>query len=70
MPKTGNKFNDLYQLSKNLKEVKTSQDKSTVEYEFEKSKDECTFKPQTMKPGTFLKDKKTSLQPSGSLHNF
>ena len=45
MPNTGNKFNDLYELSKNLQQHKKNIDKSTVEYEFEKSKDECTFKP-------------------------
>lgn len=45
MPNTGNKFNDLYELSKNLQQHKKNMDKSTVEYEFEKSKEECTFKP-------------------------
>lgn len=45
MPKSGNKYNDLYELSKQLKQHKVIRDKSNQEYEFEKSKDECTFTP-------------------------
>ena len=45
MVNTGNKFLDLYELSKNIKMIKTTADKSTVEYEYEKQKDQCTFKP-------------------------
>lgn len=45
MPNTGNKFNDLYELSKNLQQVKVKADKTKQEYEYERNKDECTFRP-------------------------
>jgi hypothetical protein len=46
MPRTGNKFNDLFSLGKIMAEQKKEQqDKTTEEYEFEKAARECTFKP-------------------------
>lgn len=51
MPNTGNKFNDLYELSKNIRQIKINNDKTTEEYEFEKNKTELTFKPQINKQG-------------------
>jgi len=45
MPNTGNKFNDLFELSKKMQPYREKQDKSLVDYEYEKSRDECTFKP-------------------------
>jgi hypothetical protein len=42
MPKTGNKFNDLFQLSKQLQ---PRQDKTPVDLDFDKSRDQCTFHP-------------------------
>lgn len=46
MPSTGNKFNDLYELSKIMKDQKKDvKEKTTEEHEFEKSHRECTFKP-------------------------
>lgn len=42
MPNTGNKFNDLFELSKKIKPLK-SKDKNLDEFEYEKGKDECTF---------------------------
>jgi len=45
MPQTGDKCNDLFLLSKNIKQVKNHTDRSTIEIEFEKNKEECTFKP-------------------------
>jgi trimethylamine:corrinoid methyltransferase-like protein len=47
MPKTGNKFNDLFSLGKIMaSQKKDQQGKTTEEYEFEKAARECTFKPQ------------------------
>jgi hypothetical protein len=43
MPNTGNKFNDLYELSKKLQPLKEKADKTTNDYEFEKMKDDCSF---------------------------
>ena len=45
MPNTGNKCIDLYELSKNLQKIKKQADKNTIDYEFEKNREECTFKP-------------------------
>jgi|LauGreDrversion4_2_1035121.scaffolds.fasta_scaffold162408_2 hypothetical protein len=45
MPNSGNKFNDLYELSKIMKNQKKKEDKSTEQYEFEKHKSHLTFKP-------------------------
>lgn len=47
MPQTGDKCKDLYLLSKNLKQIRTNQDRTTEEVEFSKQAPECTFKPQT-----------------------
>lgn len=41
MPNSGNKFNDLHELSKHI--LNNKNDKPANEYEFEKSRDECTF---------------------------
>ena len=46
MEETGDKFNDLYVLSKKIDFIKPKRDKSSQELEFEKAKDECTFKPK------------------------
>ena len=46
MPQTGNKCNDLFELSKNMKQIKTNTDRSTIDVEFEKNKGQCTFKPK------------------------
>lgn len=46
MEETGDKFNDLYVLSKKIDFLKPKRDKSTEDLEFEKAKDECTFKPK------------------------
>jgi hypothetical protein len=45
MPQTGNKFNDLFELSKNMKQIKNLTDRTTIEVEYEKNKGQCTFKP-------------------------
>ena len=45
MPNTGNKCIDLYELSKNLQKIKKPSDKNTIDYEFEKNRDQCTFMP-------------------------
>ena len=45
MEQTGDIFNDLYVLSKKIEFIKPKQDKTTIDYEFEKNKEECTFKP-------------------------
>ena len=42
---TGDKHSDLHALSKRLEFIKPKRDKSTHDIEFEKSKEECTFKP-------------------------
>lgn len=60
MPNTGNKFNDLYELSKKMQPLKEHQDKSAQDYEYEKMKDECSFRPQILKSidenhGSFFK---------------
>lgn len=47
MEQTGDIFNDLYVLSKKIEFIKPKQDKTTIDYEFEKNKEECTFKPET-----------------------
>ena len=49
MTNTGNKFNDLFELSKKLQPLKQKEDKNAVDYEFEKSRDECSFKPNLTK---------------------
>jgi hypothetical protein len=46
MPKTGNKFNDLYELSKNLKQIRRQEDVTTEEVEYKKNVSELTFKPK------------------------
>lgn len=46
MEETGDKFNDLYVLSKKIDFLKPKRDKSSQELEYEKAKDECTFKPK------------------------
>jgi hypothetical protein len=45
MESTGNKFNDLFVLSKKIEFIKPKRDKSTQDIEFEKGKEECTFRP-------------------------
>ena len=45
MNSTGDKFTDLYELSKTLQQFKWRKDKSRDDYEFEKDKEECTFVP-------------------------
>lgn len=45
MPNSGNKFNDLFELSKKLQPKKEKMDKSNADYEFERMKDELTFHP-------------------------
>ena len=46
MPNTGNRCNDLYLLSKNMqRQRKNIKEKTANDIEYEKSKDECTFKP-------------------------
>lgn len=47
MPNSGNKFNDLYELGKSMQLKRGRVDKTAEEAEFEKSRDECTFVPQT-----------------------
>jgi hypothetical protein len=85
MPSTGDRCNDLYELSKALNSVKWRNDKSKEDYEFEKSKEECTFVPNlnkvlgdekrlesnypSMRSTSCLKLKKHSLQPSKSVSN-
>ncbi len=44
MPKTNNKCNDLYELSKRL-QAKPKEDKTTDERDYERNKKECTFAP-------------------------
>ena len=55
------RFEELYALSKNKQQINKT-DKSKEDYEYEKSKDELTFKPKmyTAKPGSSA-SKKTSL---------
>lgn len=48
MPNTGNRFNDLFELSKILQPFKEKQDKSTADYEYEKMREECTFHPNLL----------------------
>lgn len=65
MPKTGNKFNDLFSLGKIMAEQKKDyQEKSTAEYEFEKAARECTFKPQINSSATKMAIRNRS--PEGS----
>lgn len=49
MESTGDKFNDLYALSKRIEFIKPKRDKSTQDIEFEKGRSECTFKPTLCK---------------------
>ena len=49
MEQTGDKFNDLYVVSKKIDFIRPKVDKSSAEYEFEKSRTECTFKPNLEK---------------------
>jgi len=49
MENTGNKFNDLYELSKKLKQHQIKTDKTNQDYEYEKSKDQCTFTPNLLR---------------------
>jgi hypothetical protein len=65
MPSTGDRCNDLYALSKAMNKNKSNIEKSKDDYEYERHKDECTFKPTTNV--SFLKEKKSSLEPSMSL---
>ena len=69
---TGDRCNDLYELSKHLQQFKWRSDKSNEDYEYEKSKDECTFVPNIIRISNgndasdhvslrALRDKKSSL---------
>lgn len=48
MPNSGNKFNDLFELSKKLQPNKDKTDKSNADYEYERMRDELTFQPQIL----------------------
>jgi hypothetical protein len=68
MGTTGDRCNDLYELSKTLHQFKWRNDKSKDDYEYEKSKDECTFAPNLVRISGqdklkehLLKQKKNSL---------
>lgn len=45
MENTGNKFQDLFNLSSTLSSFKKKDDIKTIDYEYQKGKNECTFKP-------------------------
>ena len=62
MEQTGDIFNDLYVLSKKIEFIKPKQDKTTIDYEFEKSKEECTFKPETNLKNASKKNEKINQQ--------
>lgn len=49
MSNTGNKFNDLYELSKKIQPIKDQLDKTKADHEYERVKDDCTFKPNILK---------------------
>jgi hypothetical protein len=65
MPNTGDRCNDLYVLSKAMNQNKSKIEKTKDECEYERYKEECTFKPTTNV--SFLKEKKSSVEPSMSL---
>ncbi len=48
MSSTGDKFNDLYSLSKRL-QSKPKQDRTSEEIEYEKYRNECTFAPSNVR---------------------
>lgn len=58
MEQTGDKFNDLYVLSKKIDFLKPKKDKTAVEIDFEKQRGECTFTPNLLKSS--LKTSKSS----------
>lgn len=58
MESTGDKFNDLYVLSKKIDFLRPKKDKTTVEVDFEKNRSDCTFTPNLLK--TSLKTSKSS----------
>lgn len=58
MEQTGDKFNDLYVLSKKIEFLKPKKDKTAVEIDFEKNRNDCTFTPNLLKSG--LKTSKSS----------
>lgn len=47
MSKSGNKHNDLFELSKKLTHIKWKYDKSHEDLDYERNKQECTFKPNS-----------------------
>lgn len=47
MPQTGNKCNDLFELSKQIRQIKgNNTDRTTIDLDYEKNKAQCTFKPK------------------------
>lgn len=56
MEETGDKFNDLYVLSKKIDFLKPKRDKSAEDVEFERAKDECTFQPKISKASKLPKN--------------
>ena len=49
MEQTGDKFNDLYVVSKKIDFLRPKVGKTSNELEYEKSKNECTFQPKINK---------------------
>lgn len=49
MAQTGDKFNDLYELSKKINKMQPKEDRTSEEIEYEKNKDACTFAPNVKK---------------------
>ena len=56
MEKSGDKFNDLYNLSSQISYLLPKVDKDPNDIEFDKSKKECVFKPKICKRSMQLAD--------------
>lgn len=64
MEQTGNKFNDLYLLSKKIDFIKPKRDKSTDEIEYQKNKEECTFVPSLASQKKIKRDREEKFSAS------
>ena len=65
MEQTGDKFNDLYVLSKKIDFLRPKRDKSTDDLEFERARQECTFQPQISKKSKQSKQHEASQAANG-----
>ena len=65
MEQTGDKFNDLFVLSKKIDFLKPRRDRSTEDLEFERGREECTFQPKISRKSKQSKNQEASQAANG-----